>query len=753
MASPKPSKILVVDDVSIARDTLAGRVANQGHAVTKAEDGAEALEALAAETFDLVLLDQVMPNMDGFEVLERMKADTDLRDIPVIMITGAEETDSVIRCIQAGADDYLLKTTEPALLQARINTCLENKHWRDRQREHVDHVVEAMAEIGRGQLDVELDVPGDDIFARLYSGFNMMTLGLKDAARISEAAQDLSGELQINVLFGRILSATTQLLDAERSTLFVHDRKTGELWSLVAEGLDVQQIRLPSTAGLAGMAFTNGETLNISDPYNHPAFNQDFDDHTGFKTTSLLCMPITNRAGEHIGVTQVLNKKGGEFKARDEARLRAFTSQIAVTLDNAQMFDEVMNVKNYNDSILQSTTNGLITFDGERRVATANDAANTILGVPVDETLLGLAADELFDGANAWITTSIAEVEATGDTETVINEELMLSDGAKISMNLTVVPLVNVDGQNIGSMIIIEDINDEKRAKTTMARYMSKEVADQLLAEGESSLGGKSQKVSILFSDLRNFTRLSESLGPIGTVDMLNHYFSEMVDVIFRHNGILDKYIGDAIMALFGAPISGPNDADNALRVANEMLTTVTQINDARALERMDPIDIGIGIGTGTVIAGSIGSAKRMDYTVIGDRVNLAAGLECANKFYGTHILVSEYTVADLKLDTLLLEIDLIRVVGRGEAVAVFEAMAYHDEFTFPAMSETLEAYDSGLARYRDGDWHGALAQFTKALEHNPGDGPSKVYAERCQTFMASPPAADWDGIWTLEGK
>ena len=138
-----------------------------------------------------------------------------------------------------------------------------------------------MAKIERGQTDVRLDVIGDDIYARLYSGFNMMTHGLEDAARILEIAQDLSGELQIEVLFERIIAATTQLLDADRSTLFVHDRKTGELWSLVAEGLDVQEIRLPSTAGLAGMAFTSGETLNISDPYNHPAFNREFDDGSG----------------------------------------------------------------------------------------------------------------------------------------------------------------------------------------------------------------------------------------------------------------------------------------------------------------------------------------------------------------------------------------------------------------------------------------------------------------------------------------
>jgi CheY-like chemotaxis protein len=247
MPTPKPSNKLVVDDISIARDVLAGRVANQGHSVAKAADGVEALEALADGRFDLVLLDLVMPNMDGYEVLERMKADDALRDIPVIMITGVEEMNSVIRCIEAGADDYMLKTVEPALLQARINTCLEKKHWRDWQREHVDQVVAAMGQIERGKVDVRLDVVGDDIYARLYSGFNLMTHGREDAARILEIAQDLSGELQIDILFERIIAATTQLLDADRSTLFVHDRKTGELWSLVAKAWTCRKSGCPRT--------------------------------------------------------------------------------------------------------------------------------------------------------------------------------------------------------------------------------------------------------------------------------------------------------------------------------------------------------------------------------------------------------------------------------------------------------------------------------------------------------------------------
>ena len=231
-------------------------------------------------------------------------------------------------------------------------------------------------------------------------------------------------------------------------------------------------------------------------------------------------------------------------------------------------------------------------------------------------------------------------------------------------MNLTVVPLIDAADENIGSMLILEDITSGKRVKTTMARYMSKEVADQLIESGEAVLGGNDQKVSILFSDVRNFTTVSEALGARETVSMLNDYFEEMVEVIFHHGGILDKYIGDAIMALFGAPFSGPQDADNAIAVANGMIVSLRELNRRRTIQNKDVIDIGVGISTGDVIAGTIGSSKRMEYTVIGDSVNLASRLEGANKYYGTKILVSEHTIRNMKADALMREIDLMRVKG-----------------------------------------------------------------------------------------
>ncbi len=170
------------------------------------------------------------------------------------------------------------------------------------------------------------------------------------------------------------------------------------------------------------------------------------------------------------------------------------------------------------------------------------------------------------------------------------------------------------------------------------------------------------------------------------------------------------------------------------------MQLALKQINQARNLRRLNSIDMGVGIGTGAVVAGSIGSTKRMDYTVVGDSVNLAARLETANKYYGSHILVCEHTVANLKSTTLLRDIDLIQVKGKDKHVAVFEALAYHTEATFPNMEATLAAYNNGLAKYRDGNWKEAITLFNKALEHNPNDGPSNIYQERCQTFIDHPP-------------
>ncbi|MFC3712003.1 adenylate/guanylate cyclase domain-containing protein [Sphingoaurantiacus capsulatus] len=611
-------------------------------------------------------------------------------------------------------------------------------------------MIDAMREVEGGRLDeAQLDVISTDEYADLYRGFSLMLASLREEQRILEISHDLVGELKLDLLIARIMKATAELLGAERSTLFVHDAKNDELFSVYAAGVEMREIRIPSTQGIAGSVFASGASENIDDPYADPRFSPEVDRQTGFRTESILCVPISNKAGVRIGVAQVLNKRGGAFTSRDEARLRAFSAQIAVCLENAQLFDDVLSMKNYNESILKSTSNGIVTLDADGRIVTANDAALAVLAAQRDG-LVGAPANDVFAGVNRWVAERLEKTQATGETSLAVDAQIERTAGGTASVNLTAMPLIDAAEQRIGSMLVLEDITSEKRVRSTMARYMSKEVADQLLAGGESELGGKDQKVSVMFSDVRSFTTISEALGARDTVTMLNEYFTEMVDVIFQHGGILDKYIGDAIMALFGAPFNGPQDADNALAVANQMMVKLAELNERRAVVGRAAIDIGIGISTGEVIVGNIGSAKRMEYTVIGDNVNLASRLEGATKQYGVKILLSESTVRELTQPALLREIDVIRVKGKDRPVAVYESLGFRDE---AAIGDLLGEYGAGLAAYRARDWKAAAKRFEAALKLMPGDRPSAMYLDRARAYAAAPPAPDWDGVWTLTSK
>ncbi|MCP5367138.1 MAG: response regulator [Hyphomicrobiales bacterium] len=746
------SRILVTDDEDYNRDLLSFWLGREGYNVSTAANGREALDVLAREAIDLVLLDLMMPEVTGHEVLAHMQADSRLREIPVIVISAHHDIESVAACIEAGAEDFLGKPFNSVLLRARIGASLNKRRWRDRQRNCVNQLVAAMRRVEQSDLDVTLPVSGGDIYAELFRGFNLMVEGLQDEAMILDIARDLAGELQLDALLERIMRATTQILDADRSTLFVYDRRADELWSRVAEGMGTREIRLPTDAGIAGAVFTSGVAENVSDPYSHPRFNPEFDRQSGYRTESVLCMPIVNKAGECIGVTQVLNKRGGHFTARDEARLSAFAAQIAISLENAQLFDEVLNIKNYNESILRSTSNGLITLDTDRRVVTANESALAILQRDHD-AVVGRRLAEVLGPTNAWVEDSVAKVEETSQVDISMDADLDLGGGDKAAVNLTAVPLIDISEEPIGSMVILEDITSEKRVKSTMARYMSKEVADQLLAAGEAELGGKDQNVSVLFSDVRNFTSLAENLGARGTVTMLNAYFEDMVDVVFAHGGILDKYIGDAIMAVFGAPFAGPEDADNAVAVANGMQVALRAFNARYGQPGRQPIEIGVGVATGEVVVGNLGSTKRMEYTVIGDSVNLASRLEGANKFYGTRVLLSEQTVRSLTRPAAVREIDLIAVRGQDRPVAVFQALGHHTAETFPNMDTVVAAYDAGLALYRRRDWRAAMDRFQAALDACPDDRPSRIHLDRCRLNMETPPPDDWDGVWRMTHK
>ena len=236
------------------------------------------------------------------------------------------------------------------------------------------------------------------------------------------------------------------------------------------------------------------------------------------------------------------------------------------------------------------------------------------------------------------------------------------------------------------------------------------------------------------------------------SIHMLNDNFTIMVECITREEGMLDKFIGDAIMADFGLPLAHDDDADRALRAAVSMLRELASWNFQRSIEGVIPIDIGIGLNTDTIVAGNIGSPKRMDYTMIGDGVNLAARLESACKTYSAKILISEFTYRKLRGTYRMRDVDKVIVKGKTEPVTIYEVLEHHDEDSFPNLFDSVDNFKSGRDYYERGDWDKATRAFRKAHALAPSDKLANDYIERCMRLKNDPPK-DWSGVWVMTEK
>jgi len=566
-----------------------------------------------------------------------------------------------------------------------------------------------------------------------------------------DTVSDLTAEIDLGALLQKVMTESTKMLNSERSTLFLNEEKTNELFSLVGEGLRASEIRFPNHLGIAGTVFTTGVSVNIPHAYADLRFNPAFDKQTGFFTRSILCVPVINKSGKTIGVTQALNKRGGPFTVEDESRLKAFTSQISISLENAKLFDDIQNMKNYNESILESMANGVITLNEEGKIITCNASGLRILGVQ-PEDIHNRNSEDYFIGPNAWVQEKVLQVEATQSVDVTMDADLEFGDET-LAVNLTVLPLSSVEKKKLGTMIMIEDISSEKRMKSTLSRYMDPGLAGRLLDGGEEFLGGKTLTATVLFSDVRGFTTLTEELGAQGIVAILNEYFTLMVDCIQQEGGMLDKFIGDAIMAAFGIPMAHDDDEDRAVRTAIAMLNHLAEWNGTRLEDGKKPVDIGIGLCTDMVTSGNIGSPKRMDYTLIGDGVNLASRLESACKQYSAHILISESTYRKLRGTYRIREADRVVVKGKRKPVSIYEVLDYHTDDTFPNLMEAVNYFKEGLANYRVQDWEKAIKSFNESLNANDNDKLSRIYIQRCEQMKTHPPGDDWDGVWVMTSK
>ncbi|MBI5966515.1 MAG: adenylate/guanylate cyclase domain-containing protein [Deltaproteobacteria bacterium] len=294
---------------------------------------------------------------------------------------------------------------------------------------------------------------------------------------------------------------------------------------------------------------------------------------------------------------------------------------------------------------------------------------------------------------------------------------------------------------------------EKKKIRGAFQYYLSPSVVDQMLHNPEKlKLGGEKKDLTVLFSDIRGFTSISERMTPETLVKFLNEYLTKMTDIVFKYDGLLDKYMGDALMAIWGAPLDQPDHAQRACYTALEMVEELWGLQKKWSAEGLPTLNIGIGINAGPMVVGNMGSERRFDYTVMGDSVNLGSRLEGLNKLYGTNVIVSEMTYERVREEILGRELDSVRVKGKDQRVRIYELLARRG--TASAEQKAMaEEFHSALAEYENRQWDKALEAFRSILANHPNDGPAKLYAERCQILKDNPPAPDWDGVYTLTTK
>jgi len=531
MSLPERASVLIVDDNATNRDLLVRMLARPGLVTAVAEDGEQALAMIGSQKFDLILLDMVMPRMNGHEVLERLKASDTLRHVPVIVISSLDDLDSITACIQMGAEDYLPRPFNSTILRARIDASLERKRLHDE---------EELAHRRLAAFNERLEVRVEEATAELRRR-------LRELSGMIDVARSIISVLELDRLFAGIMELSKDVMNAEASSLLIADPESRSLRFHVATGTAGQMIvgdTVRFGQGIAGYVAQTGESVLIADAYQDARFDPSYDRRSGFRTRSILTVPLRTTEGI-VGVLQVMNKIGHEsFDNHDLDLFQSFASMAGISLQNARLFERL------------------------RQMA--------------DDLRVALEKER-------WLS---------------IEKEKM---GAYIPKN------------------VVDDISRNREQKL--------------------ALGGKTVSATVLFSDIQGFTRLSERLEAQQVVGFLNEYMTAMTNTVEDEGGIIDKFMGDGIMAVFLPRDDADNHALRAVRAGLGMQDRLGGLKREWRARRPEiaELTVRIGINTGEMVAGNIGSETRMDYTVIGDNVNLASRIEANGGGGEVHVSEAVY--------------------------------------------------------------------------------------------------------------
>lgn len=569
-----------------------------------------------------------------------------------------------------------------------------------------------------------------------------------DISTLLKVSSSINSELDLTNLIKLIIQKASEITQSDRSSFFLMDEEEGFLWTKYAEGLGTKTIK--TKKGLASLVAKTKRPLIENDPYSNPDFDKTIDVKMGYLTKSIVSIPVFDGSNKLLGVIQSINKKKGDFTNKDLFILNGFASQISIAVQNSTLFEEINEIKNYLNILFENLDNGILTIDKNGIIKTVNKRFCEIIGTD-QKRLIGKFYKNLDHKYFSFLEYSDYTFRSGEKFERQNVESLDLNN-QKVVFNFNSLPMNTQKGKKLGVINVIQDITSEERVRENLNRYLPQHVINEIINKDDLSVfNGKYRTCSILFSDIRNFTSLTEKLEAIKIVKFLNSYFDTMVDSVIKNNGVLDKLIGDAVMATFGIPYKNKNDAINSANTAMEMIQNLEVLNNSQNLQ--DELNIGIGIATGEVISGNIGSKKRFEYTVIGDSVNLASRLESLTKFYGVRILICETTFQKIEKEFICREIDNIKVKGKSKSVTIYTIVKKALEVLSKKEQLFLKLYSEGLNFYRKKDFEKAIQSFSKALLFNSKDKPSQILLMRSKDFITSPPENGWSGIWAFSKK
>jgi adenylate cyclase len=520
---------------------------------------------------------------------------------------------------------------------------------------------------------------------------NISDLQLKylELETLLDITNDLNSFEEIPVLLQEILVKSCAVLNASSGLILIEDDNSNILNIGADFNIDI--------SALNGIIFNKnkGVIKEINQSRKTLCFKISQDNYF-YGTNCVYCLiaPLLDKqklAGAIVLFDKESRKGISPFIDSDSNMLSAIASQAGIAYNNIKLIENIKEAKAFNENVMQSIATGVFTTNLMGEINHVNRTAVSILNFD-KEYIIGNHYGYIFE-SNEQILELISKCELESITVSESQVQLQFDDKTT-TVNISVSPLLNDFNQPLGTVVALEDLSNINKLKSTFKKYVSNQIVDQLLEnEDLLSLGGQEQDATILFSDIRGFTSLSENMTPNEVVETLNDYFNQMIEIIFKYNGILDKIIGDELMVIYGVPKSNIQDSENAVLTAIEMQEKLIAFNQDRCINLKKPIKVGIGVNSGSVISGNIGSTDQMDFTVIGDSVNLASRL-CSSAEAG-QIIISDAVWNKIKhLQTFKSKkLSPIKVKGKAKVISIKEILYNGYEFDYQDAFNKVEAF------------------------------------------------------------